>query len=77
MVQQEKTFKEQVSEIRTFLANRRKLSDLAKEIGVSVRTVQKALEVEDQSKLTGKKIDVFNRAKSMKREIEEDLGITG
>lgn len=75
MVQTEKTFKEQLTEIRAFLAKKRKLSELASQLGLSVKTIYNALSVENKSELTGKKIDVYNRARAMKKEIEDGLGI--
>lgn len=75
MVQTEKTFGEELLETREFLAKRRKITSLATELGLSRKTVQDALSVENESDLTGRKIDVVIRAKELKKEIEEKLGL--
>lgn len=75
MVQKKKTFKEDLLEIREFLAQRRQITALAKTLGINRKTVQDALSVDSPSELKGKKIDVVKFARLMKKEIEATLDI--
>lgn len=75
MVQEEKTYNEELQEIKKFLAKRRKIKALALEVGVDARTVHYAFKAENPDDLTGKKIDVISRAIKMKREIEKTLDL--
>lgn len=68
-----KTYNKELKDLKSFLSKRRKLSTLAREIGVDVRTVHYAFKVESPENLTGKKIDVIKRAYEMKAEIETTL----
>lgn len=72
MVTEEKTYKELQSDLKNFLAKKRKLTDLAKRVGVDVRTVHYAFNVNSSEELTGKKLDVIKEAKIMKKEIESN-----
>lgn len=73
MVTKEKTYKELQSDLKSFLAKRRKLSALAKKVGVDVRTVHYAFDTKSPDELTGKKLDVIIEARKMREEIELDL----
>lgn len=75
MVKNSKTFKEDLLEVRRFLAKRRKITYLAGTLNVSRNTVQEALSVENESDLTGRKIDVVIAARALKTELEEKLGL--
>jgi len=74
MVEKEKTFADEMLELRKFLAKRRKITAISKDLGLCRKTVQDALAVQSEDQLTGSKIDVVTRAREMKDEIEKALG---
>jgi predicted GTPase len=65
----EKTFKEELQELKEFLAERRLLSDLAKKANCTTRTVHYTFNVADPSELTGKKVLVIQIAQELKEGI--------
>lgn len=65
MVKKTETFKEDLQRIKEFLSQKRKLTDLANECGVSTRTVHEAFSVESFEDLTGDKLKVYEAAIEM------------
>lgn len=59
------TFKSDLKEIKDYLAKRRKLSDLAENLNVSVRTVHEALSVNSFDDLSGDRLTVYEAAIEM------------
>jgi len=66
-----KNFAEDLCNLRKFLADRKLLGDLARRAGAKSRTVQYALSVTSEDKLTGKRLKVYKEAVCMKKEIED------
>lgn len=72
----EKTYKEELQELRTFLRKKRKITDLATMTGVNRQTVHDSFNVESPDELTGKKINVIANARLLKEKIEKDLNFS-
>lgn len=70
MVKNTETFKSNLESIKDFLAEKRMLSDLAENVGVSDRLVQQALSVNSFDELTGKKLKVYEAAIEMVEKIK-------
>lgn len=64
------TFKSDLEGIRNFLSEKRKLTDLAKRAGVSIRLVHQALSVSKFEELTGDKLTVYQEAITFVEEIK-------
>lgn len=62
-------FKENLSEIKKILTEKKQISTLAERSGVSVRTVYDTFESESFSELSGKKLTVYRTAIQMIEEI--------
>ncbi|MEN9919298.1 MAG: hypothetical protein RL662_1734 [Bacteroidota bacterium] len=65
-----KNFRDDLSDVRKFLADRKLLGDLAVRSGAKSRTVQYALSAKTLDELKGKRLRVYLEAVSMKKEIE-------
>lgn len=70
MVKTTETFKSDLQKIKDFLSEKRKLTDLANEVGVSIRLVHEALSVESFSDLKGQKLTVYQAAIKMVDDIK-------
>jgi len=70
MVNNEKTFKQNLNEIQEFLSSRKQLSVLAVKCNVSLRTVYNTFETTEFDDLKGKQIKVYRMAINMVTEIK-------
>ena len=75
MVQKEKTYNQELQELKKFLSTRRKLTELAKRSGATIRTVQYAFDAKKPEDLKGKRINVIKEAQVLKAEIEDTTTI--
>lgn len=67
----EETFKKDLEEIKNFLSEKRKLTDLAHRVGVSVRLVHEVFKANSFEELTGDRLTVYQAAIEYVKEIKD------
>jgi DNA-binding phage protein len=70
-MEEKKTYSEKLQELRKFLTERRLMTEVAAEAGVTTRTVYLAFEAKSPSELRGKRIKVIEYALAKRKRLEE------